>query len=109
MVFVISKIHAILYPGEYQLHSSNDLKRVNHIKFKALHSILQRIAKKLPYVVVEIKTEGETTTVEGIYYESPFKQLNIENPKNFCPTCPNKLGFNLHYTVISGYFISGQN
>ena len=29
--------------------------------------------------------------------------LKIENPENFCPLCPNKLGTKVHYTVSTNY------
>lgn len=49
--------------------------------------------------------------VEGVYVESDRKDkvLELENPKDFCPLCPNKLKMDVKYTVNSSISTFLQN
>ena len=37
--------------------------------------------------------------MEGVHYEDAADVFRIAPSKEFCPTCPNKLGFEIDYTV----------
>lgn len=49
---------------------------------------------------IDITKKAEVTTIEGRYIEGSGKNVLNNSCEKYCPTCPNKLGFEIDYTDV---------
>ncbi|KAK2172681.1 hypothetical protein NP493_938g00003 [Ridgeia piscesae] len=51
---------------------------------------------------VSINKSDKVITIEGVHIESKqdANVLRLENEKEYCPICPNKLGMTVHHTDV---------